>query len=126
MVWLMMKGKKEAVLLERAGIEEKGYNWVEAARLYEEAAKSFWDKEMVEKAAGIYKKLGYVCARAAGTAETAEDHLELNKREVEAYKKTGNIRKQARGIGMRGRSALCQRTPRDFCYGREEGVQQVL
>jgi len=38
----MMKGERGGVLLERAGVEEKGYNWVEAARLYEEAAKSFF------------------------------------------------------------------------------------
>jgi len=78
-------------LLERARVEEKGYNWVEAARLYEQAAKSFLDKKMVEDAAGAYKKLGYTCARAAGTAETAEEHVELNKRAVEAYKEAANL-----------------------------------
>ena len=42
MVWWMMKGERAAGLLERAGVEEKGYNWVEAAMLYEDAAKSFF------------------------------------------------------------------------------------
>jgi len=90
----MMKGEREAVLLERAGVEEKGYNWVEAARLYEEAAKSFLDKKMVEEAAGAYKKLGYACARAAGTAETAEEYVELNKRGIKAYEDAANLFKQ--------------------------------
>jgi predicted amidohydrolase len=93
-VWWMMKGEREGVLLERAGVEEKGYNWVEAARLYEEAAKSFLGKEMVGEAAGAYKKLGYACARAAGTAETAEEHVGLNKRAVEACKEAANLFKQ--------------------------------
>jgi len=89
-----MKEGREAALLERAGVEEKDYNWMEAARLYEEAAKSFLEKKMVEEAAGAYKKLGYACARAAGTAETAEEYLELNKRAVEAYKEAANLFKQ--------------------------------
>jgi len=89
-----MKGKNEGVLLERAKVEEKGYNWVEAARLYEEAAKSFLDKKMVEEAAGAYKKLGYACARAGRTAETAEEYVELNKRGIKAYKDAANLFKQ--------------------------------
>jgi len=95
MVWWMMKGKREAALLERSGVEEKGYNWVEAAKLYEQATKSFLGKEMVEEAAGAYKKLGYACYRAAGTADTAEEHGKLNKRAVKAYKKAANLFKQS-------------------------------
>ncbi len=87
----MIKGEKVAVLLERAGVEEKGYNWVKAAKLYEKAAKAFLGKKMVEEAAGAYKKLGYACARAAGTAETAEEYVEMNKRAVEAYKEAANL-----------------------------------
>jgi len=86
-----MKGKNEGVLLERAGVEEKGYNWVEAAKLYQQAAKSLLGKKMVEEAPGAYKKLGYACARAAGTAETAEEYVELSRRAVEAYKEATNL-----------------------------------
>ena len=91
LVCWVMKGDNEGVLMERAGVEEKSYNWVEAAGLYEQAAKSFLGKKMVEEAAGAYKKLGYACARAAGTAETAEEHVERNKRAVEAYKEAENL-----------------------------------
>ena len=87
----MMKGEKAAAFLERAGVEEKGYNWVEAAKLYEQAAKSFIDKEMVEEAAGAYKKLGYACYWAGRTAETREEYVEVNKRAVEAYKEAANL-----------------------------------
>jgi len=86
-----MKREMEGALLERAGVEEKGYNWMEAARLYEEAAKSFLGKKMVEKATRACKKVGYACARAAGTAETAEEYVELNKRAVKAYKEAANL-----------------------------------
>ena len=39
--------------MERAEVEEKGHNWVKAAKLYEQAAKTFLDKKMVKKAAEI-------------------------------------------------------------------------
>jgi predicted amidohydrolase len=100
-----MKGKNEGVLLERAGVEEKVHNWVEAARLYEEAAKSFLDKKMAEEAAGVYKKVGYACARAADTAETAEEHVERNKRAVEAYKEAEKLFGQS---GNRAEELECE------------------
>lgn len=89
-----MKAEREAVLLESAGVEEKAYNWVEAAGLYERAAKSFLGKKMVEEAAGAYKKLGYVCARAAGTAETSEEYVERNRRDIKAYEDATDLFKQ--------------------------------
>ncbi len=95
MVWWMMKGKKEVALLERAGVEEKGYNWAEAAKLYEQAAKAFLGKEMVKEAAGAYKKLGYACYYAGRTAETAEEYRGLNKRAVKACKEAANLFKQS-------------------------------
>jgi len=87
----MVKEKREAALLERAGVEEKGYNWLEAARLYEQAAKSFLGEKIVEEGAGALKKRGYAYARAAETAETAEEHVRLNKLAVEAYKEAANL-----------------------------------
>ena len=87
----MVKEKREATLLEKARVEEKDYNWVEAAKLYKQAAKGFLDKKMVEEAAGALKKRGYAYARAAETAETAEEHGRLNKLAVEAYKETVDL-----------------------------------
>jgi len=86
-----VKGEREAVLLERAVLEEKAYNWVEAAGLYERAAKSFSGKKMVEEAAGAYKKLGYACYRAGRTAETAEEYVEQNKSAFKAYKEAAKL-----------------------------------
>jgi len=87
----VMKRTTAGSLLERAGVEEKRYNWAEAAKLYEQAAKAFLGKKMVEEAAGAYKKLGYACYRAGRTAETAEEYEELNKRAVEAYEEAVNL-----------------------------------
>ena len=41
----------EVELLNKAEIEEKYYNWEDAAKLYEQAAKLFLDKKMFEDAA---------------------------------------------------------------------------
>jgi len=37
--------EKEEDLLKKAELEEKTYNWAEAAKLFDQAAKSFLDKK---------------------------------------------------------------------------------
>ena len=91
----MVKEKREAALLEKARVEEKGYNWVEAARLYKQAAKAFLGKKMADEAAGAYKKLGYACYRGGRTAETTEEYRKLNRSAVKAYKEAAKLFKQA-------------------------------
>jgi len=82
----MIKKETEPSLLERARAEEKAYNWVEAARLYEQAAEYFLSNKVIVKAAEIYKKLGYTNSRAANTSETAEEYKKRNQNAVKAYK----------------------------------------
>lgn len=102
-VWWMMKREKEEVLLERAGVKEKGYNWVEAARLYEEAAKSFLDKEMVEKAAEIREQIGFCFFRAALQADTHEDFRSRMKLAVGAYERAAELSEKAEEEGKRAK-----------------------
>jgi len=78
-------------LLERAGVAEKGYNWVKAAKLYEQAAKSFLRKKMVEKAADIREQMGFCFYRAALQAETHKDFRSRMKLAVEAYEKVAEL-----------------------------------
>ena len=91
-----MKEGKEAVLLEKAKVEEKGYNWIEAAKLYEQAAKFYLDNKMVKIAADTYKKLGYAYSRATWTAEEAEEYVERNKLTANAYKNAANLYKKTK------------------------------
>nr|MDO8134798.1 hypothetical protein [Candidatus Njordarchaeum guaymaensis] len=86
-----MKGKDGGALLQRAAAEEKSYNWIEAARLYEEAARSFLDRKMVGEAARVYKKLGHAYGWAGRTAETAEEHVRLYRSAVQANELAGNL-----------------------------------
>jgi len=90
----MTEEENESVLLERASVEEKAYNWMEAAKLYEQVAKSFLDKKSVEMATGIYKKLGYAYSRGAETSETTEEFKENINRGIKAYKDAANLFKQ--------------------------------
>ena len=90
----MTEEENESVLLEKAEAEEKGYYWVEATKLYDNVAKSFLDKEMVEKAAYAFKKLGFTNARAADTVDTSEEYKIHIKSAIESYKEAKNIFKQ--------------------------------
>jgi len=67
---------------------------VEAAKLYDNVAKSFLDKEMVEKAAYAFKKLGFTNARAADTVDKSEEYKIHIKSAIESYKEAKNIFKQ--------------------------------
>jgi len=87
----MTEEENESVLLERARVEEKVYNWMEAAKLYEKVAKSLLDKKMVEKAKGVYKKLGYAYSRGAEITKTTEEFIEKINRGVNAYKNAVNL-----------------------------------
>jgi len=78
-------------LLERAGVEEKGYNWVEAARLYEKAAKALLGKKMVKKAAEIREQMGFCLYRAALQAKTQNDFGSRMKLAVGAYERAAEL-----------------------------------
>jgi len=90
----MISEESEADLLERAEVEEKKYNWIEAAKLYERAANSFLDKNMIKEAAETKKKLGYAYMEAAHTVETTEEFIEFNNRTVNAFKEATNFFKK--------------------------------
>jgi hypothetical protein len=103
MVWWMMKRERAAALLERAGVEEKGYKWVEAAKLYEQAAKSFLDKKMVEKAADIREQMGFCFYRAALQAETHKDFRSRMKLAAGAYEKAAELFEKAEEEGKKAK-----------------------
>jgi len=99
----MAKGKRVGTLLERAGVEEKGYNWVKAAKLYEQAAKSFLGKKMVKKAADIREQMGFCFYRAALQAETHKDFRSRMKLAAGAYEKAAELFEKAEEEGKRAK-----------------------
>jgi len=86
-----MNGETEDALLKRAVGEEKAYNWVEAANLYEQIVKSYLDKKLVDKAASTYKKIGYSYAQGAEKTETVGEYKNLKKKAIASYKTAENF-----------------------------------
>ncbi|UCD02222.1 MAG: hypothetical protein JSV23_04170, partial [Promethearchaeota archaeon] len=72
-------------LIEEAKIEERNYNWEKAADLYEQVAKLFLEKNLLQDAAKIYDKLGFVCSRVVLASEIKEDYLNWNEQSVKAF-----------------------------------------
>ncbi|NVM34745.1 MAG: carbon-nitrogen hydrolase family protein [Candidatus Lokiarchaeota archaeon] len=77
--------QEEEDLLEKALAEEKTYNWLVAAKIYERVVDSFSKKKLLEKTAEIYRKLGYSYSRAAFTVKTAEKLTEYIQQTIKAY-----------------------------------------
>ena len=82
---MIVKSNQEENLIREAKIEEKNYNWEKAAGLYEQVAKSFLEKDLLEDAAKIYDKLGLICLRAVFASETKEHYLNWNEQAVKAF-----------------------------------------
>ncbi|MFX1311326.1 MAG: nitrilase-related carbon-nitrogen hydrolase [Promethearchaeota archaeon] len=82
---------QEENLLEKALMEENTYNWKEAARLYEQIAKSYFDKDDKKKAAEFYDKLGYIYFRAVYASEIKEDYLNWNEQSIKAFHKAESL-----------------------------------
>ena len=87
----MLTEGTEAGLLEKARIEEKAYNWVEAAEIYNKVADYFKDAKMLVNAAETYKKIGYTSSLAAHTIDTTDEFMELINNAINAYKESARI-----------------------------------
>lgn len=85
-------------LINEAEAEEKNFNWQRAASLYEQVAKAFLDKKLLEKAANCYKKLGYVYVKASHTGDTSEEFKNISNLAIEAYKNALNLFSQINKI----------------------------
>jgi len=87
----MLSEESEEILLEKAEIEEKYYNWEKSAKLYEKVAKSFLETDLLHDAAKIYDKLGFICFRAVYASRTKEDYLNWNEQSIKAYQKAESL-----------------------------------
>ena len=95
----MLTEGTEAELLEKAKVEEKAYNWAEAAKQYEQLAEYFLDRNMVKGVAETYKKLGYTNIRAAEISNNEEKYIEFSNRAIYAYKEAAKIFNQMENNG---------------------------
>ncbi|MGB5912191.1 MAG: nitrilase-related carbon-nitrogen hydrolase [Promethearchaeia archaeon] len=86
-----MVGITQSELLSKAKAEEKNYNWLKAANLYEQVANAFLDEQSLEKTAKYYKKLGHAYVKASHTADTSEGFRNMNNLAIKAYKNALNF-----------------------------------
>ncbi|MFX1595338.1 MAG: hypothetical protein ACFFBK_04665, partial [Promethearchaeota archaeon] len=100
----------EESLLNKAREEERKYNWIEAAALYEKVIKIYLDKNLLEKAAACYKNLGYTRLRSSDTVEIAEEYIKQNKYAIKAYKEASKLFKQ---LGNKAVELECEA---EICY----------
>ena len=98
-------GEQEETIVERAEAEEKEYNWIEAAKLYDQVAKSYMDKNLTDKAADVYFKEGDAYFYAANKAETADEYEEILRDSIYALERASNLYRQ---IGNKPNELMCE------------------
>ena len=97
--------ESEELLLAKAREEEKKFNWIEAAALYDKAVNFYLGENLVEKAAKCYKNLGYAHFRGANTVENAKEYLIQIQSAIKAYKEANN---QFNQLGIRSAELECE------------------
>ncbi|MFX1469556.1 MAG: hypothetical protein ACFFB8_12925, partial [Promethearchaeota archaeon] len=90
----MQLSEREEELLEKAREEEKACNWVNALKLYDQAAKSYLDKKKIVKAMEIFKDLTKKYLVFGFSANTAVEYLEISKAYCEMFKEGAALFKQ--------------------------------
>ncbi|MFX1320110.1 MAG: carbon-nitrogen hydrolase family protein [Promethearchaeota archaeon] len=83
----MVEKQKDETLLEKAQLEENNYNWIEAAKLYEQILNYFLERNMIDKVAFAYKKLGFTNVMASEMADSPVDLSNRCKNAIDAYDK---------------------------------------
>ncbi|MFW9972099.1 MAG: carbon-nitrogen hydrolase family protein [Candidatus Odinarchaeota archaeon] len=85
---------QEENLLKKALLEEGTYNWKEVARLYEQIAKSYLDKEDKKRAAEFYYKSGLSFYDATIASVNVGQLKENSENLLRTVKKAANINKE--------------------------------
>ncbi|MFX1428416.1 MAG: tetratricopeptide repeat protein, partial [Promethearchaeota archaeon] len=86
--------ESEEDLLQKALEEEKAYNWVNALKLYDQAAKSYIVKKKIVKAMEIFEDLNKKSFLYGYCANTAEEYLEVFNTSYKLFKEGAALFKQ--------------------------------
>ncbi|HDZ17094.1 hypothetical protein LCGC14_1378800 [marine sediment metagenome] len=92
----MQTAESKDAILEKAKVEEKAYNWVEAVKLYEQVAESFLGKKSIETTMETYIILGHAYSRAARITEATEEYKGQHENAIKAYTKVMDLFKQVK------------------------------
>ncbi len=80
-----------ALLLNKAKAKEKKYEWLQAAKLYNEAADSASKEKASFRAAELQEQKGFCLYKAAFLAQTNTEFKKLLKNSIQAYQKEAEI-----------------------------------
>jgi hypothetical protein len=92
-------------LLKKAKEQEKKYEWLEAAKSYEQALQ--FKSETVSFAAEIWERIGFCRDLASRQAENSEKFKELRQRAADAYLNAARLLEKEDGLKNQGKSAQC-------------------
>ncbi|MFX1569064.1 MAG: nitrilase-related carbon-nitrogen hydrolase [Promethearchaeota archaeon] len=91
----MIEGENLQSILDQAVKEEKEYNWIAAANLYENALNLMVLDDNISKKGEICKRLGYSSSRSANQAESAIQYKDFINLAKEAYEKAADCFRDA-------------------------------
>jgi KaiC/GvpD/RAD55 family RecA-like ATPase len=92
-------------ILAAAREEEEKYDWLEAAKSYEEALKS--ESATISFAADTWERLGFCYSRASTQAEDPAEFKRLRQSAVEAYEDAAELYEKEGSLKSQGKSAQC-------------------
>ncbi len=92
-------------VIKKAKEQEKKYDWLEAAKSYEQALHS--ESITVSFAAETWERIGFCYSRASTQTEDPEEFKKLRQLAVEAYKNAAELFEKEDSLKNQGKSAQC-------------------
>lgn len=93
------------VILKKAREHERNYDWLEAAKSYEQALCS--RSSTISPAAETWERMGFCYSRASRQTEDVEEFRKLRQLAVEAYKNAAKLAEKEDCLENRGKSKQC-------------------
>jgi len=92
-------------VMEKAEEQEKKYDWLEAAKCYEQALH--FESIAVSFAAETWERIGFCYSRASTQTEDLEEFKKIRQLAAEAYRNAAKLFEKVDGWKNQGRSAQC-------------------
>lgn len=91
--------------VKKAEEQEKEYNWLEAAKSYEQTLK--FEPSNVFLATETWEKIGFCYSRASTQAESLDEFKRIRQLAVEAYRNAAQLLEKENGSKNEGKSTRC-------------------
>ncbi|MFX0049198.1 MAG: hypothetical protein ACFE8G_13715, partial [Candidatus Hermodarchaeota archaeon] len=88
---MIIERNQEDKLIKLAETEEKRYNWLEAAQLYEQAVDLLIDRRKQLDASYLYYKIGDIYIRSVHASNSREEYQKNTENAIKAYSKAEEL-----------------------------------